>query len=54
MYVIRFTYCKRELSAGQYAQMIRRVKAAAPDTQFKESLCGWWPATREEILDQFY
>ncbi len=54
MYVIRITHCKRELSAGQYAQMILRVKAAAPGTQFKESLCGWWPATREEILKQFY
>ena len=42
------------VSVRQYVQTWRSVKAADAGTRYKSSLCGWWPATREEILAQFW
>lgn len=54
MQVIRIDHKNKALTIGQYVQIIRRVKASPPGTMFKESFGGWWPATREEILRQFW
>lgn len=44
---------RRTLTLGQYCVAWRTVKAAPAETEFKESLCGWWPESRETILGQF-
>ena|SRR6185503_221027 len=41
------------VTLGQYVKAWRAVKEAPAATEFKSSLCGWWPASREEILSQF-
>lgn len=41
------------VSLRQYIDAWRAVLAAEPGTQYKSSLRGWWPASREEVLDQF-
>lgn len=41
------------VTIGQYVQAWRTVKAAPEGQEFKSSLNGWWPATREEILREF-
>jgi hypothetical protein len=45
--------CAGTVTLGAYVRGWKAVKAAAPGTMFKRSLCGWWPASREEILKQF-
>lgn len=41
------------VSLGAYVKAWRAAKASAPGTEFKSSLCGFWPETRETILRQF-
>ena len=41
------------VTLGSYVAAWKAVKASPPGTEFKSSLCGWWPAKREEILAQF-
>lgn len=43
----------REVDVRDYAKMWRRVQQAPPGVTFKESLRGWWPISREELLEQF-
>lgn len=43
----------RQVDVRDYAKMWRRVQEAPPGSTFKESLRGWWPVTREELLEQF-
>lgn len=42
-----------QVDVRDYAKMWRRVREAPPGSTFKESLRGWWPVTREELLEQF-
>lgn len=42
-----------DVTLREYVRAWRAVKAAPSGTAFKSSLCGWWPASREEILRQF-
>ena len=53
MQVITLARNGRQLTLGQYVEIVKRVKAAPAGTEFKESFGGWWPATREEILREF-
>lgn len=48
------TTATQTVTVGEYARAIKAVLAAPPKTEYKQSLCGWWPATREEIIRQFY
>ena len=41
------------VTLGAYVKAWREVKAAPAGTEFRSSLCGWAPETRETILSQF-
>jgi len=43
----------KRVSLGEYVRIWRRVRQAPSGTIYTESLCGWWPTTRETILAQF-
>lgn len=51
-HVISCPAVNRQVTAGQYVAIVRKVQAAPPGTTFKDSFQTWWPATREEILRQ--
>jgi len=44
---------ERTVTLGNYLKAWRAVRRAPTGTEFKESLCGWWPASRETILQQY-
>lgn len=52
--VITLTAHGRQLTIGQYVEIVKRVKASAPGTRFDKSFCNWWSTTREEILREFF
>jgi hypothetical protein len=42
-----------KIDVRDYAKMWRRVLAAPPGSTFTQSLCNWWPSSRDELLEQF-
>lgn len=50
---VAFGASTRAVPIREYVKVWRAVSAAPPGTMYSSSLCGWWPATREEVLEQF-
>lgn len=42
-----------DVTLGTYVEGWRKVLSAPAGAMFKQSLTGWWPASREEVLGQF-
>lgn len=52
-HVITLSATGKQMTIGQYVTAWKACKAAPAGTEYDHGLCGWWPATREQILREF-